>query len=506
MKLPDRPGTPWAIPTTLPRPPLADDLECDVAVVGAGIVGLTTAVLAVRAGLSVAVLEARTVGTGTSGRTTAKASALQGLRYQTIAEHHGREAARSYARAQLDGLRWMSDHVADRAVDCRWDERPSFTHATTVDGRQSLEAELEAATAAGLDVSMADPGLPFVTTGAVRLDGQAQLDPVAYLASLAAEVVSAPEGRLFEHTRVTGVRGHRRHTVVAPGGTVTADHVVVATLLPIVDRGLFFARAEPMSSYLVAMRCAGEPVGGMYLGIDEPSRSLRTARDEEGDLLLVGGEGHDTGRGSPTTPRYRALADWASEHFDVGPVVARWSAHDYVPSDQLPWVGPSSAVTPRVLVATGFQKWGMTMGTAAALALADRCAGVEDGLSAPWSGLFDPHRVTLRGTATAARINAEVAGRMASGWIRPGTERDEKGAVTRRRRGIVPVSATGAEEDVTVVCTHLGGVCSWNDGDRTWDCPLHGSRFDESGEVVAGPATTPLRRRGDADDGPDGAA
>jgi glycine/D-amino acid oxidase-like deaminating enzyme len=494
VHLPPTPSPPWRRHTEATYAPLEDDREVDVVVVGAGIVGLTAAALLVRAGRSVTVLEALTVGAGTSGRTTAKASALQGLRYQQLEERHGLDAAARYARAQVDGLEWMARQVERSKADCDWERRPAITYATTGPGARSVAQELDAAQRAGLPVEAVGAGLPFEDTGAVALADQAQLDPGPYLAALAHEVDQSPGGWVHEGSRVTAVHGVRRHRVLTEHAAVSARHVIVATLLPILDRGLLFARAKPQSSYLVALEATGVVPDGMYLSADAPTRSVRSARHGGATLLIVGGEGHDTGRGSPTMPRYDELARWASRQFDVGEVVHRWSAHDYRSADDLPLVGSASPLTPGVLVATGLQKWGMTMGTAAALSLVDRVLGATDGPSAPWASLFAPARLAPRSIVDLAKINGAVAGRMTSDWVRPGSELDEQGRPTRRRAGVVPV-ANDDDGRPSVVCTHLGGVCSWNDGDRTWDCPLHGSRFEEDGTVLAGPATSPLHRR-----------
>ncbi|MGN6693750.1 MAG: FAD-dependent oxidoreductase [Aquihabitans sp.] len=494
MQLPPTSAPLWQRPPAT-YPPLAEDRDADVVVIGAGIAGLTTAALLTEAGREVVVLEARTVGSGTSGRTTAKASALQGTRYQQLVDLHGEEAAARYARAHLDGLDWLASRAAHvRRVG--WDRRPAVTYATTVAGRRTVEAEAAAARAAGLDVELADAALPFATTAAVWLADQAQFDPGPYLAALAADVARSPNGTVHEGTRATGIGGSRRLRVTTEHGTVRARDVVVATLLPIVDRGLFFARAAPKSSYLIAVTVDEPPPGAMYLSADSPTRSLRTAPHDGGEVLLVGGGGHDPGRGAPTSERYRGLAEWAARNVSAREVVARWSAHDYVPADHLPWVGSSAILSPNVRIATGFEKWGMTMGTAAGLALADQILG-RDGPSRAWAGLFDPRRLTPRGLVTAAKLNAKVAGRLASDWVHPDAAPGPDGFGGRRRRGLVPSGDVEPDGDrVDVVCTHLGGVCEWNDGDRTWDCPLHGSRFAADGTVVTAPAIRPLHRRG----------
>jgi len=495
LDLPDTSSSLWQPEATTRYAPLDGDLDADVVVVGAGITGLTTAVALAEEGRDVVVLEGRVVGAGTSTRTTAKVSALQGLRYRTIIRIHGPAAARGYAAAQLEGLTWMASQVANHGIDCSWEARPAVTYATSDQGRRHVEEEAVAATDAGLDVELADADLPFPTTAAVWLQDQAQLNPAPYLAALADRVDAAPTGRIHESSRVRTIRGHRGFDVVTDSGTVRARHVVVATLLPIVDRGLFFARAEPKSSYLVALRTDGVVPRAMYLSADSPTRSTRTAPDGDSTVLLVGGAGHDTGRGRPTGERYRELTSWAAQHFPVRDVVARWSAHDYVPADHLPFVGQASPLSPGLLVATGFEKWGMTMGTAAGLALAERLSTASSVRTGEWADLFAPGRASLRGLANAARINADVAVRLASDWLDPASDPGPDGAGGRHREGLRPVSEPAAAAPaVSVVCTHLGGVCEWNDGDRTWDCPLHGSRFEADGDVLTGPATRPLRR------------
>lgn len=481
----------WERSGRAPRPMLHEDRTVDVAIVGAGIVGLTTALLLARAGRSVAVLEARRIGDGTTGRSTAKVTALQGTRYRDITRVHGPEAARTYARAQLEALGWMGDQVRAGSIDCRWEHRSAVTFATSTDGAMIVREEAAAAAAAGLSVvDGSDVGLPFPTTAAVVLDDQAQFSPIPYLEGLASEIEGFASASVHEHTRVTAVRGRGPHEVVTQHATVRAEHVVVATLSPITDRAALFALAEPKASYTVAVAVDGELPQGMYLGVDQPSRSLRTAVHGDREVLLVGGESSKVASGPAVTEAVDRLVTWARQHFAVTDVVQAWSAHDLVPTDHLPWVGPTSPVTPRVLTATGFEKWGMTMGTAAAQMIV---RNLVDGTG--W-GIFHPRRVAPRAWPSVAKLNAGVADRLVRDWLHPDAAPDADGQGRRYRgTGLRPEGdpdGDAATPPVRVVCTHLGGVCRWNDLERTWDCPLHGSRFDADGEVIAGPAVRPL--------------
>jgi len=487
----------WLADSTPRHNRLEGHVDVDVAVIGAGITGLTTAVLLGRAGRSVALLEGERVAWGTSGRTTAKVSALQGTRYQTITEHHGRETAARYASSQTDAAAWIRNEA--QRIECDWEEQPSITYAGTPDSRTLVADERKAALDAGLDVDFVESfgDTPVEMYGALVLDRQAQFDPYTYLAALASEFSQTEGCHLFERTRVTSVSGHRRFTVRSDSGSVAARHVVMATLLPIIDRGLFFARAEAKASYTLVVRTTTPPPSGMFLSAASPTRSFRSVRRDDGELLLVGGNGHVVGRRQPTEPEYADLLAWTDEHFGVEEIVSRWMAHDYVPVDHLPWVGPAWPGSPDLLVATGFEKWGMTGGTAAGLALADRILGRNDGPSAAWSSIFDPLHSSVRSVPSLARINVEVAAQMASGWLSPKTAGGDDGE--RFRYGLAPAGSAidddGTEQKGSVVCTHLGGPCTWNDAERTWDCPLHGSRFEVDGAVLNGPATTPLKRR-----------
>ena len=455
---------------------LAETERWDTVVVGGGITGLTTALLLGRAGQRVLLLEAGRLGQGTTGRSTAKLSLLQGTMLSRIARHHSDQVLREYVAGHRAGQEWAARFCEEHGVATQ--SRPAYTYANGEAGRAAVEAELAAARTAGLPVAgVADPPLPFPTRGAIRLDGQLQLDPLDLVTAVAADaerhgVVVA------ERQRVRRVRGHAPiRLTLADGTLVTSRRVVLATNMPLLDRGGFFARISAERSYSVAFRTPSMAVDGMYLSADRPSRSLRDApanAGEEGHLLLVGGNGHVTGRSTPTSRRLEQIRTWTTDHFPDAVEVAAWSAQDGAPTHALPYVGPLLPGEERLLIAGGFSKWGMTGGIAAALALATRILGGpahEAGDTGwarawvPWSG----HELT--GLAGVARLNAETGIELVRGWLRPW-----------QRPGTGPR-----------VCTHLGGRLVRNDAEDSWDCPLHGSRFDPDGTVLEGPAVCPLR-------------
>jgi Rieske Fe-S protein len=283
-------------------------------------------------------------------------------------------------------------------------------------------------------------------------------------------------------------------------GTVTAGRVVVATHFPFLDRGLFFARMSPLRSYCLALRIAGAPPQGMYLSASSPTRSLRAVPVDGGEeRLLVGGESHKTGQGDPEAA-YDALEAWAREHFDVEAVEYRWASQDNMPADGLPYVGRLTPLSDRILTATGFRKWGITNGVAAAMMLADELAGRDN----PWRPTFDANRFTPKAAAPSMiKEGADVALRFVADRIAPGDVPSvddlgpgEGGIV---RDGLQRVAAYRDENDALTVlsptCTHLYCQVRWNKPERTWDCPCHGSRFDAHGTVIEGPAVHDLPSR-----------
>ncbi|MDD7938833.1 FAD-dependent oxidoreductase [Actinomycetospora lutea] len=494
--LPARELSPWHDPEHAEEPDtypaLRGDVRVDVAVVGAGITGLTTAVLLAREGLHVAVVEGRRIGAVASGNTTAKISLLQGTRTATLDGRHAPGTVDAYVAAHRAGFDWLLERA--RRADCDLERRDAVTFATT--GRSSAGAEAVRREAsvlrrAGLPAELGtDVGLPFGVSEAVTLADQAQFDPMPYLADLAQELHEG--GHLVcENTRVRSVSLLGAPWVRTGHGEIRAERVVLATGLPVLDRGLYFARVEPSRSYAQAVRVDGELPDAMYLSVDEPTVSLRTAVIEGERRLLTGGFGHRVGASTPTSSHERALADWAAERFRVREITHRWSAQDYLPEDGLPFVGPMRW-QPRILVATGFAKWGMTGGTAAALALRDHVVGRTN----PWSHALRADRApTASALPTLARANGEVGRYLATGWARPHLPsdaplREGEGRVETTTRGkIARCRVGGVEHELGAVCPHLGGIVAWNDAAQSWDCPLHGSRFAPDGEVLEGPAT-----------------
>ena len=470
-------------------------------VLGGGIAGVTASYLLAQEGADVVLVEAGRIGGGTTGHTTAKVSSLHGMAYARLRSRFGADGAAHYGAANEEALGWITATAEAEGIECDLRERSAYTYTLQERRVDELEREAEAAAAAGVPASLVhETPLPFPVAAAVRAERQAEFHPVAWLAGLAsaAERLGA---RIHEGTRATGVDEGRPCVVQTDHGDLQADRVIVATHYPFLDRGLFFARLAAQRSYALAMRIAGAAPDGMFLSADSPTRSLRAhPAPDGGETLIVGGEGHHVGRVAATEARYETLETWAREHFDVLDIGHRWSAQDPAPADGVPYVGGLRPFGDRVLVATGFNKWGMTNGTAAARMLADRIAGRPN----PHASLFDSNRVDPRAAGpTLVKENASVALHFVGDRLaRAGDPQDlalGEGAIVKLdgRRTAAYRDEAGVLHALSPTCTHLGCELRFNDAERSWDCPCHGSRFDaEDGRVLEGPAVAGLERRG----------
>ena len=427
----------WSETSHLPSfEPISGNIRTDVLIIGGGMAGLLCAKKLQDAGVDYILAEANTIGSGITKNTTAKITAQHGLIYHKLLKKYGSEKTCLYLEANQQALN-QYDQLCS-ALDCDYSRQDSYVYS--ISNREKLDEELLALDTLHFPAEFSGTlPLPFPTAGAVKFSKQAQFHPLKFLAAI------APTLRIYEHTPV---RELGKHTAATAHGTIRAEKIIVATHFPMLNKhGSYFLKMYQHRSYCLALENAGH-VGGMYVDERQTGLSFR----EQGDLMIVGGGGHRTGKSGGN---WAELERFAQKHYPASKIRYQWATQDCMTLDGIPYIGQYSALTPDLYVATGFNKWGMTSSMAAANILTDLVTGKDN----PFAKVFSPSR-----------------------------------SILHRQLGI------NAFETVTNLltfsekrCPHLGCALKWNPAEHTWDCPCHGSRFEENGKLIDNPASGDLK-------------
>jgi glycine/D-amino acid oxidase-like deaminating enzyme/nitrite reductase/ring-hydroxylating ferredoxin subunit len=489
-----------------PYAPLSGNVAVDVAIVGGGVTGMTAGLLLARAGRRVAVVEARRIGKGETGKTTAHLTEALDVSYQTLTSRFGVGGAQLAAAGQRAAIDRIAAFAQQCAIDCDFRRVAGFAVAETRAQLAVLEREATAARRLGISVALVDTApLPFPIAGALRFDDQATIHPRCYLQGLERAFVGLG-GQIFEDTQVVSIDEGDPCRVISDRGIVTAHGVIVAAHVPIVNRVLLHTKLAAYRTYVVGIDLGGDAVvgDGLYWDMADPYHYIRTQTIAGRRYLLVGGEDHKVGEADDTTAPFARLEDYVRARFgrEVAATDYRWSGQIVESADGLPYVGRNS-LSHDVYVATGYAGNGITQGTLAAMVLTDEICGVAN----PLRELLDATRIKPFASAGAFlsenidypkhlltdRLPGSLDGGPAAlAAIPPGEGRvvsieGERLAVYRNGNGQL-----GA---VSPVCTHLGCLVHWNTTEKSWDCPCHGSRFDPHGRVLNGPAVSALEAK-----------
>ncbi|TDF92804.1 FAD-dependent oxidoreductase [Paenibacillus piri] len=499
--LPQFPESLWIASSSIPSfPKLTNNIKVDVAIVGAGISGVTTAYLLSKQGLKVALIEAGKMLNGTTGHTTAKITAQHDLIYNEFISHFGEEQTKLYYEANREALHFIKQTVHEHQILCDFSEEDAYVYTNSDDYEQKLAAEYsayEALEIPGAYIKQAP--LPFPTKAAVVMRNQAQFNPIPYLTYLVNDAVQQQGCQIYEHTTAVSMeKGNPATLFTKEGYRITSDYVISCSHFPFIDGGgFYFAKMHARRAYILAVKTAKPFPRGMFISAEEPKRSLRSTTVNGESMVLIAGESHKTGQGICTLQHYEALKMFGEEQLGIKEINYRWSAQDLVTLDKLPYIGQTASDDPNILVATGYKKWGMTTGTAAALLIEKLVTGKKS----PYQELFKPARFHADPSLKTFIVqNADVVNHFVSGKLgmifkNPEELNIDEGAVVRAngKRAGAYRDQQGQLHIVDTTCTHMGCEVEWNDGERTWDCPCHGSRFSYRGEVLEGPAKKPLK-------------
>jgi glycine/D-amino acid oxidase-like deaminating enzyme/nitrite reductase/ring-hydroxylating ferredoxin subunit len=482
---------------------LKESIRTDVCIVGAGIAGLTTAYLLAREGRSVVVLDDGLSGGGMTGRTTAHLTNAYDDRYLEIEKMHGEEGARLTAQSHTAAIEKISQISAAEKIDCDFEWLDGFLFCAPEHSVDLLDDELAASHRAGLNgvekVARA-PIESFDTGPALRFPRQAQFHPLKYLDGLVKAIMrdKGSAGRVFNQTHVTKIEGGAQAVIeTSHGPVVKSEIVVVATNTPFNDRVAIHTKQAPYVTYVIGVRVPKNSVTrALYWDTGDPYHYLRLQREDDHDVLIVGGEDHKTGQANDGAERFARLEQWTQERFPQSlEVEYRWSGQVMEPIDGLAFIGRNPLDGDNVYIATGDSGQGMTHGTIAGMLLSDLIQGRKN----PWEDLYSPSRLRLKSLPEYAAENINVAGQyadyMTAGDIKSESElRPGEGAIMRDSVSKIAVrrDENGNVDKLSAVCPHLGCIVAWNSTEQTWDCPCHGSRFSASGRVYQGPANSDL--------------
>jgi len=478
---------------------LTSDLRVDVAIIGGGITGVSAAAQLMRAGRKVALLEAGTIGSGTTGHATGNLYATVDSRLHALARKWGRGKIAEVVKSRTAAVAMIERNVFEYGLDCAFERQPWVLYSIDALPAESddIQAEYHAALEAGLDVRLAlDLPMPYSIRKALVLRNQAQFNPLQYVRQLAAAVQS-PECQLFEYAEVVGIN-EAAMQLRTSHHSVQADHIIMATHVP---KGVNAVQTElgAYREYAVAASVEREQLpGGIFWSTGARPTSTRAVRIGGQAYILMVGEMHKTGQHADPGHCYRVLDATLRARFDVQATAFRWSAQHYRAADGLPYIGPVSRGS-KLRYASGFGTDGLVYGTLAAMLLANDICGVDNA----WAALYSPQRFTpIKSAKNFIRENLNVAGQYLKDYVQ-GAPVQELGCLLPGEGSLVEIdgSKVAAFRDesnrlqlLSPVCSHLKCIVHWNRAERSWDCPCHGSRFGVDGQVIEGPALQPLAR------------
>ncbi len=412
--------------------PLEESKSTDVLIVGGGIAGILCAYMLKDAGVDCILVEADRICGGITKNTTAKITLGHGLLYDKLIGRFGRDRARLYLEAQRQACEKYAELC--REIACDYEIKDSYVYS--LNDRKKIEREVDALKCLGEKAEFFDElSLPFKVAGAVCVKDQAQFQPLKFAFAVAKGLP------VYENTKVLELMPGK---AITQYGEICCKKMIVATHFPILNKhGGYFLKMYQHRSYVLALEGAPD-IDGMYVDGSDRGLSFRSYKD----LLLLGGGGHRTGKRGGS---WRELEEFAEKYYKGAKIVSRWATQDCMTLDGVPYIGQYSKNTPDLYVATGFNKWGMSSAMVSAMILSELIVGK----SSKYASVFSPSRSILR---PQLAINAFE-------------------------------SAVGILTPTAPRCPHLGCALKYNAAEHSWDCPCHGSRFTEKGELIDNPAS-----------------
>lgn len=488
----------WAAGFNVPEfEALKNDIDTDVCVIGGGITGLTTAYLLSLEGKKVTLADDGNIGGGESGRTTAHITSVIDDRYSEIERLHGEEASRLAARSEVAAIDMIEKIVSKENIECDFKRVNGYLFFKPDD--MTDLTEYDACMRAGIKVDFVkSPFKGFKYYSVLKFDDQAQFHILKYLTGLSQSIVNR-KGRIFTHTFITSIEEKESNVEVISkdGFKIRAKDVVVATNSPISNYKSIHPKQAAYRTYVIGFKIKKDMIPDALLwDTENPYHYIRVVKNKTHDILLVGGEDHKTGQDDEMNERFVNLENWSKEHFEnLGEIKYKWSGQVLEPTDGLSFIGKDPEHNGHIFIATGDSGMGITHGTYAAIINTDLIMGREN----EWSELYDPKRITLKALPEFLKEGISFISKFA-GYVSPGdvkfVEDIQNGEGAVMRDGFEKIAVykdkDGNIHEYSALCPHLKCILQWNNIEKSWDCPCHGSRFDAYGKVLNGPAMKPM--------------
>lgn len=476
-------------------PALKKDITADIAVVGGGIAGILSAYALAKEGYKIALLEGRDLLSGTTGYTTAKLSAQHQLIYDELINRYDEARAKLYYQANMEGIAYVKQIAEENNIDCQLEEQDAFVYTQDKNKTDAFEKEADAYEKLGIQGKLLnDMPISLYVEAAVQMEKQAQFQPVTFLHGVL-DVLKNFGAEIYEHSLVTNVNQDEKNDEIKleieNGNTVTCSKAIFATHYPTFEPEESYADLDAEMSYALALKTTKNHPEGMYINDDLPKRTFRKMKVEGVDYLLVGGQSHPVGDEQDEMERYEDLYQVAKETFGETDVVYRWSSHDLMTKDRIPLIGKLHPDYSNIYTLTGFSKWGLANAATGAKVIADFIADRKN----PYEAMYHPEReIPDLETSKADSDQSEDNVSQLDLSKKPDELKENEATIIEKDDNKIGVykDKTGNLHHLDISCTHLGCDLNWNNGDKTWDCPCHGSRFAATGEVIEGPALKDL--------------
>ena len=494
---------------------IKDNIETDVCIVGAGLTGLSTGYYLSKKGFKVTIVEQDKICSKTSGSTTGKITSQHGLFYDYLAKNYGLSYATDYLEANEYAIKSIKDIIDTEKIKCDLIKSSSYVFcdkksditlfAQEISTLNQIKNELDNSKdfkANGLSFDckfIKKIDIPVKNFGGIEFKNQAMFNPIKYSFGLVRSILNN-NGTIYENSLVTNIKYQNNiYEVTCNGKKIHSKYVVLATHFPIKNfPGMYFIKMYQDISYVIAVKSKTNPFEGYYINESSPDISFRKVFEKDGEnIFFISGNGHKVGRTNKDKDSYKFLENIAKKLFGEFEILSKWSTQDCVSLDKIPYIGNFSKILPNIYVATGFKKWGMTLSNIAGQIITDKILGINN----KYEYLFNPSRIQIFKNSKA--FKEQMKETIYSIAINKLKLPDESVKDVKKDSGKIVLykgKKIGVYKDkkgicyiVNPVCTHLKCELQFNQTDKTWDCPCHGSRFNYKGEIINNPALCNLK-------------